>query len=142
MLTSWQPERTFAFMADLRNFAVWDPGVRGVRMVAGDVPGRGSAFDVDVRVPFGAMTLRYEVTAWEPSGRVVVHAETSKLVSLDEITIDASMDGSTVTYDADLSFKGALRLANPLLGVAFGRIGDRAADGLRHVLAGEPPGTP
>jgi hypothetical protein len=137
--TSWQPERAFAFMADLRNFAVWDPGVRGVRMVAGDVPGPGAAFDVDVRVPFGAMTLRYEVVAWEPPGRVVVRAQRSTLVSLDEITIDAARDGSTVTYDADLSLMGALRLANPLLGIAFGRIGDRAAEGLREALAGEPP---
>jgi hypothetical protein len=129
-------------MADLRNFAAWDPGVRAVRMLSGGGPGLGSAFDVDVRVPFGAMTLRYEVIGWEPPGRVVVRAEASTLVSLDEITIDASMDGSTVTYDADLSFKGALRFANPLLRVAFGRIGNRAADGLRHVLAGKPPAMP
>ncbi len=126
-------------MADLRNFAVWDPGVREVRMVAGDAPGLHSAFDVDVRSAFATMTLRYEVVEWEPPGRVVVRAETSTLVSLDEISIEARPDGSTVTYDADLSFKGGLRLANPVLAVVFGRIGDRAAGGLRHALAGAPP---
>ncbi len=126
-------------MADLRNFARWDPGVREVRMVAGDAPGLGSAFDVDVRTAFATMTLRYEVIGWEAPVRVVVRAETSTLVSLDEISIEARADGSTVTYDADVSFTGGLRLANPLLAVVFGRIGDRAAGGLRHVLAGAPP---
>lgn len=75
---------------------------------------------------------------WEPPGRVVVRAETSMLVSLDAITIDAAMDGATVTYDAELSFKRALRVANPRLEIAFGRIGDRADSGLRQVLVGEP----
>ena len=26
--TSWAPEVAFGYMADLRNFAEWDPGVR------------------------------------------------------------------------------------------------------------------
>ena len=40
------------------------------------------------------------------------------------------------SYDADLRLKGVLRLADPLLGLAFGRIGDRAAEGLRAYLDG------
>jgi len=41
-----------------------------------------------------------------------------------------------VTYDADLSLKGVFGSGNPILGVVFGRIGDRAAAGLRRVLEG------
>jgi hypothetical protein len=137
--TTWEPEAAFAFMGDLRNFALWDPGVREVRMVAGDAPGPGAAFDVAVRVPFGAMTLRYEVTAWEPPSRLVVRAQTSTLVSLDEVLVEATPEGVVVTYDADLALRGGFRVANPLLGLAFSRIGDRAAAGLRRVLAGDVP---
>jgi hypothetical protein len=36
--------------------------------------------------------------------------------------------------DADLRLKGALRLGDPLLGLAFNRVGDRALAGLRAVL--------
>ena len=39
----------FAFMADLRNFAVWDPGVVKVTQVQGDGPGPDTVFDVVVR---------------------------------------------------------------------------------------------
>jgi len=135
--TAWTPEAAFDFMGDLRNFAVWDPGVRDVHVVEDTGPGLGAAFDVAVRVPFGAMTLRYEVTVWEPPHRLVVRAQTSTLISLDEVLVEATPDGATVTYDADLAFRGVFRIADPLLALAFSRIGDRAAAGLRRVLAGE-----
>jgi hypothetical protein len=126
-------------MADLRNFVRWDPGVRNVYMVAGEVPGLGAAFDVAVRVPFGAMTLRYQVITWEPPGRLVVRAETSTLISLDEILVEPGPNGATVIYDADLQLRGGLRFANPALGAVFSRIGHRAGHGLRRVLADDRP---
>jgi hypothetical protein len=43
-----------------------------------------------------------------------------------------------VTYDARLGMHGVLRFADPLLALAFARIGDRAAAGLRRALGGEP----
>jgi hypothetical protein len=46
-----------------------------------------------------------------------------------------------VRYDADLRLKGPLRLADPLLRVAFSRIGDRARDGLRRALDGTVTGS-
>jgi hypothetical protein len=126
-------------MADLRNFVRWDPGVRNVHMVAGEVPGLGAAFDVAVRVPLGAMTLRYRMIACEPPERLVVRAETSTLTSLDEILVKAEPDGATVIYDADLQLRSGLRFADPALGAVFGRIGQRAADGLRRALAENRP---
>jgi hypothetical protein len=58
-------------------------------------------------------------------------------VSLDRITVSPLGDGAQVTYDADLSLKGALKVADPLLAVLFRRVGDRALAGLRRTLAGE-----
>ncbi len=46
------------------------------------------------------------------------------------------MTAAVVTYEADLSLKGVLRIGDPLLGLAFRRIGDRAAAGLRTALDG------
>lgn len=83
------------------------------------------------------MTLRYEVSEWEQPRRLVVRAETSTLSSVDEILVVPAPDGATVTYDAELRFRGVLRFANPVLGVVFARIGGRAAAGLRRALAGE-----
>ncbi|CAB4659805.1 unannotated protein [freshwater metagenome] len=42
-----------------------------------------------------------------------------------------------MTYDAELKLNGPLGLADPILRLTFGRIGDRAAAGLIRVLEGE-----
>jgi hypothetical protein len=133
--TAWSPETAFDFMADLRNFAIWDPGVSSVRLVEGDGPGLGATFDVDVHAGPRTITLRYVTTEFVRPDRIVVVASTSTLISDDTIVVEPTPHGATVTYDAELSLRGVLRVANPLLAIAFGRIGERAADGLRRTLA-------
>ena len=64
-------------------------------------------------------------------------AKSRFLTSLDTITIESDGEGSIVTYDAKLTLNGPLALADPILGLSFGRIGDRATAGLIRVLDGE-----
>ncbi|HZX54261.1 MAG TPA: SRPBCC family protein [Ilumatobacteraceae bacterium] len=126
----------FAYMADLRNFADWDPGVRNVVQVEGDGPGPGAVFDVTLSSR-RSRTFRYRTVEYtQPRGLLVV-AETATLRSTDRIVVRPDLDGTLVTYDAELSLKGPMRLAAPLFAVAFRRIGDRAAAGLCRVLDGE-----
>jgi hypothetical protein len=132
--TPWSASDAFAYMADVRNFAEWDPGVRRAELVRGDGPGLGAAYDLDVRAGPRTMTLRYEVVEWDPPRRLVLRAETPMLRSIDEIRVVTAGTGANVVYDADLTLRGAARVANPLLGIAFRRIGDRAARGLRAAL--------
>ena len=136
--TAWRPEDAFAYMADVRNFAAWDPGVRRVTAVRGDGPGLGAVYEVEVRVGAASLVMRHEVIEWEPPRRLVLLASTRTLRSVDEVRVDPASDppseGAVVTYDARLEPRGMLRLADPLLGLAFRRIGDRAAAGLRRVL--------
>ncbi len=136
--TRCSPQDVFAYMADVRHFAQWDPGVRRAALVIGERPGPGTAYDVEVHAGPGTMTLRYEVVEWDPPRRLVLRAETGTLRSIDEIRVDPSDIGATVTYDADLTLRGVARLANPLLALAFRRIGDRAARGLRNALEAAP----
>ncbi len=124
-------------MADLSNFAEWDPGVEGVEQVQGDGPGPDAAFDVEVKGLAGSLTLRYHTTEYDPPDRVVARAQSRLLTSLDTITVRGDGDGSVVTYEAELKLNGLLSVADPLLGLSFKRIGDRAAAGMVRVLDGE-----
>jgi len=138
--TPMPPNEAFAYMADLTNFADWDPGVDRVEQVEGDGPGPGAAFDVAVKVPGRTMTLRYDTIAFDDAAATMTmtaYAENAMLTSEDAITVEADGDGSIVTYDAELKLKGLLGLADPLLGLTFSQIGDRAAAGLVEALAGE-----
>ena len=136
--TPWPAERAFAYVADLRNFAEWDPGVTAVEQLTGDGPGPDAAYSVTVTGAVRPMTLRYETTAYDPPRRIEVRAESSSLLSIDVVTVEPVTDGagSIVTYDATLTFRGLARLADPLLALGFRRIGDRAAAGLRTALEG------
>ncbi|MCX6505739.1 MAG: SRPBCC family protein [Actinobacteria bacterium] len=128
-------EEAFAYMADLRNFANWDPGVLTVTQVAGDGAGPESSFDVAVKSVGGGTVLRYETVEYDEPGNLLVEARNSKFTSIDRITVVAKDEGSIVTYSAELLLNGCLSPLNPLLGLVFNRIGDRAAVGLRRVLA-------
>jgi carbon monoxide dehydrogenase subunit G len=133
--TTWSQPAAFDYMADARNFAEWDPGTRAVEQVAGDGPGAGAAYDVEVKVGPATMTLRYEVVEWDPPQRVVLRAEHRLLRLRDEITVAAVGDGATVTYAADVELRGPARALDGLLARGFRTTGDRAAAGLRERLA-------
>jgi carbon monoxide dehydrogenase subunit G len=130
------PQEAFEYMADLRNFAAWDPGVRTAVQVDGEGGGADGVFDVTVKNPGKDLTLRYRTREFEAPRFVRVVATSTMFTSDDRITVVPDGDGSLVTYDAELRLNGPLRLADPLLKLTFGRIGDRAAAGLRAALDG------
>jgi carbon monoxide dehydrogenase subunit G len=134
--TPMPPAEAFAFMADLRNLATWDPGVRRTEQVEGDGPGADAVVDVTVAGVGRDLTLRYRTVSFEPPGWVVVRARSAQLVSEDRIAVTPAGDGSIVTYDAELRLRGPLVVFDPGLGLAFRRIGGRAAAGLAAALGG------
>lgn len=131
-------DEVFSYMADLRNFAEWDPGVRQAVQVTGAGGGPEAEFDVTVAGIGLApdLTLRYRTVEYAPPRELLVVAQNPLLISEDRITVVPAGDGATVTYDADLRLRGPLRLVDPGLGLAFRHIGDRAAAGLRTALDG------
>ena len=130
--TDLDVEAAFGFMADLSNFAEWDPGVSSAEQVKGDGPGLGAEYDVEAS---GSM-LRYVVDAFDAPNRLRARASNRFITSVDAISVSADVDGSIVTYDADLTLNGVLRLGDPILKLAFQRIGDKAARGLVDRLDG------
>lgn len=122
----------FAYMADLRNFADWDPGVTSSEQVKGDAPMAGAEYDLEAS---GSM-LRYTVERFEPPQVVCATAANRFISSVDTITVEADGDGSIVTYDADLTLNGPLKIGDPLLKLWFDRTGDKAAAGLIQKLEG------
>ena len=63
--TPLSAEQAFAYMADLRNFAEWDPGVRRVTQVEGTGGGTGAVFDVTLATK-RENTLRYHTAVFDP----------------------------------------------------------------------------
>jgi carbon monoxide dehydrogenase subunit G len=128
-------EVTFEYLTDFANAREWDPGVVEGENLTGQPIGPGSRFRLVSRFLGRRIPLEYRIVAFEPPGRVVFQADQAAVWSTDEIRFVPDGGGTSVTYDADLRLKGALgRLIDPLLGLAFRRIGNRAAAGLGKAL--------
>jgi hypothetical protein len=139
--TPLPPTDAFEYMADLRNFAEWDPGVRSVEQVAGDGAGAESAFVVVVDGPGSGVEFRYETIDFDRPESVTVEAATRMFTSRDRIDVEAVDPsdpslGAVVRYRAQLDLNGPLGFIDPVLRPFFNRIAGRADAGLQRVLGG------
>lgn len=127
-------EEVFAYLADFSTTQEWDPGVvRAKRGEAGEL-GVGSTFDLVASFLGRENELTYTITEYDAPHAVTLQGENATVVSLDRIATEPAGGGTRITYDADLSLKGPLRLLDPGLKLVFGRVGDRALEGLRGTL--------
>ncbi|MFN0091725.1 MAG: SRPBCC family protein [Acidimicrobiales bacterium] len=134
--TPWTPEESFAYMADLRNFARWDPGVRNVTQTMGDGGGDASVFDVTIAgVPKDIM-LTYRTIEYDAPRHLLVLARSRVFTSEDRITVTPDGGGSIVEYDAQFRFNGVLGVADLASRPFFNRIADRASTGLGVEIQG------
>jgi hypothetical protein len=131
------PVDAFEYMADVRNFESWDPGVVSVTLVAGEAASADAMYDVVTSNGGREMTFRYSVTAFDrPVGYTIVGRKTP-FTSTDVIGVEPADDGSIVNYEAELTMPFPLSLADRWLQGVFDRIGDAAAAGLARALNGE-----
>ena len=132
--TSLPLDEAFAFVADFANAERWDPGVASsIRTDPGPV-GVGARYRLGVRMSGRVSPMDYEVTAFEPSRRVVLAGRGSGVVAVDTIEFSAAGDGTRIDYTADIRLVGLLRLAGPFAGGALAGVGSRAREGMRVAL--------
>lgn len=132
--TSLSQEQAFAYLSDFSTTLEWDPGVvEAHRLDSGEV-GRGSEFRLGARFLGRTIPLTYRIIEYDPPWGVGFLAENGAVFSLDRIAFAPVGEGTRIVYEAALSARGPLRLADPLLSLAFDRVGDRALAGLRERL--------
>jgi carbon monoxide dehydrogenase subunit G len=129
---SWSPEDAFSYMADVTNFAEWDPGTQRVVQVEGSGPGVDAAYDVTVDLGKRTSTFRYDVVEWQPPHRVVLSASNAVMHLRDEIVLDRIEVETLITYDARITLRGPLKMFDGWLERRFRPMGERAAAGLRE----------
>ena len=134
-------EDVFAYLSDFSTTREWDPGVVEAERLNGQAVGEGTEFRLVAEFLGRKNELTYRIVEYDPPHAVTFLGENATVVSRDRITFESTAEGTRVTYDADLALKGLLRIADPLLALAFNRVGDRALAGLRRTLAPSQPQT-
>jgi len=137
--TDWDAETAFSYLAKFSNVADWDPSIPSARHLGGDPGKPGARYEVDVEVLGRKTTMPYEAIAVEAPRRIVLRSDSGRLVSVDTLSFEPLADGTAVSYDAELTLKGPIKVLDPALQMLFKRMGDKARDGLAERLAGEPP---
>jgi hypothetical protein len=135
LATAASADQAFAYLAQFDNTQHWDPGVSSARPLGDGPPELGSRYAVNVELGGGAEELIYEITEYDPPRRVVLIADGSKFVSHDEISVVSQGDGAQVTYRAELTLKGLMKIGAPFAGRALRKAGDAAIAGLTRELA-------
>lgn len=124
----------FGYLADFTTTTAWDPGTLQTTRLSGD-GGVGTRYHNRSRFLGKETELTYVVEELVPGSLIRLRGENRTVVAGDTMTFTAAVGGgTTVTYHATFSFKGAARLVAPLLAPAFRRLGDGAAAGLRAAL--------
>ena len=134
-LTAPRPvEELFDYLADFTSNAEWDPATVSVECLKGPV-GLGAEYRLVSTFMGRHPVLTYQTVEYERPLAVTFRAENSTVVSLDRMTFTPVDGGTRVTYDAQLTPKRWMKLAAPLLALAFKRIGDDALAGLRRAIS-------
>jgi uncharacterized protein YndB with AHSA1/START domain len=132
--TPRSPDEVWQYLSDLRSIREWDPSVEDARLIEGEPGTAGARYELDVRFAGRTVTLTYEAKAVEPPRRLTFEAENGSMSILDEAVVVPAASGSRVTWTGTLELRGASRVLDPLLQLAFRRLGRRAEDGLRERL--------
>jgi carbon monoxide dehydrogenase subunit G len=137
--TPREREDVFAYISDFSTTEEWDPGVVEAERCSEAAVGAGTEFRLLATFLGRKTALTYRIVEYDPPHAVTFRGENATVISNDRITFEALGEGTRITYDAELLLKGPLRLADPLLSLAFNRVGDRALAGLKHKLAPAQP---
>lgn len=133
--TPTPPDVVYAFLSDFANAEQWDPGTVECSRVDGD-GGVGTTYR-NVSSFLGRQTeLVYVATELEPPTLVHFVGTNDQFTGHDKISMRASGAGTEVTYDAQFEFKGAAKVAIPLVAVYLPLLAKKTIAQLSRTLDG------
>lgn len=111
------------YLKDFSRTEEWDPGtVSCTRLDQGPVQ-VGARWRNVSRFRGKETELTYELVRLEPE-RLVFVGKNKTATSTDDLTLEATPDGTVITYQATIVFNGLAKLADPFLKREFNKLGD------------------
>ncbi len=135
VITPKPRDEVFAYVADFTTAAEWDPGVVASNRTSGD-GGVGTTYSVTASFRGRTVPMTYEVLDHRPLERIVLRGVGSTTEAVDTIEFFDEAGGTKVSYRAEFTMKGLMRLAEPFMGGMFEALGITALDGMAEALGG------
>ncbi len=112
--TRTSPEAVFAYLSDFSNAEAWDPGTVECRRLEGD-GGVGTRYRNVSSFLGRTTTVEYVTEELEPSTYLHFRGHNDQFTGHDRLRLAPAGSGTEVTYDAELGFSGAAKVAVPLV---------------------------
>ncbi|WP_151083926.1 SRPBCC family protein [Nocardioides cynanchi] len=132
-VTSSAPDTVHAYLADFTHAEEWDPGTVECTRLDGD-GGVGTRYrNVS---SFLGRTTEVQYVAEEITAPTFVHfaGHNAQFEGHDRIRLEAVGGGTQVTYDASFSFKGASKVAVPLVALYLPILANKTVAQLKQSL--------
>ncbi|MFN2327625.1 MAG: SDR family NAD(P)-dependent oxidoreductase [Chromatocurvus sp.] len=124
----------FNYISDFRTTTEWDAtAIRAEKTTPGAVD-KGTEFLVHCRLPLGSVAINYRVVALEPEHYIELHGSASLFDIVDRITFEDSGPGTHIDYVAEITPKGAMRVAENALIPGMQRMGRNSLKGMQRAL--------
>jgi hypothetical protein len=123
----------FGYLSDFTTTTEWDPGTVRTDKQSGN-GGVGTTYRNISRFLGRTVELTYTVEEFVDKQLLRLRAIYNTLTALDTMTFRTTAAGTEVSYTADFSFTGPVRLLTPMLKPAFERLATRAETGMRAAL--------
>ncbi len=127
------PSSVVPYLADFSHAEEWDPGTeRCVREGNGPVE-VGASWHNESKIAGISTELTYTLEELTDS-RIVLVGRNDTATSTETIDVLPSGDGSEITYENEIEFKGAAKLAAPAAKLVFEKVGKDTEEQMTEVL--------
>ena len=128
------PAAVVDYLKDFSHAEKWDPGTKAcVRKDAGEIA-VGSQWDNTSKILGNTSELVYELVELRKDG-VKFKGTNPQCVAYDIIDVTPAPEGAKVRYEADITLKGAAKLADPAIKVFFeAKVAKEVVEGLTREL--------
>ena len=127
------PDAAYRYLSDFTHAEEWDPGTQSCERTSGD-GGVGTTYRNVSRFLGREVEVTYATAELAPPTRVHLRGTNEQFEGHDIFEITASGRGSQVRYTAQMSFRGASRLASPVVAAYLPLLARRTVDQLRASL--------
>ena len=131
--TTTPPDVVYAFLADFAHAEEWDPGTVECVRIDGD-GGVGTRYRNVSSFLGRKTTLEYVARELNPPTLVHFEGHNEQFDGHDRLSLEASGSGTQVTYDAQFAFRGASRIAAPLVAAYLPILANKTVKQLRERL--------
>lgn len=127
------PEAVVDYLQDFARAEQWDPGTVSCHRNGSGPVEVGSTWHNTSKIWGKETELTYELTVLEP-GHLVFVGTNKTATSTDDITVVPDGTGSQITYHAQIELHGVAKVADPLMGHTFEKLGDETVEQMTSTL--------